>query len=329
MSRLLLCFFNGFPKLLVLPVPNNQQFPYLQRLVNWSEKEPQRRIFLIVNGAGISNLQYKDLQNQLAVRCNIEIVDINKVENKRDFILSTPKGRYSMSAILMFQYHEINPDDVINVKHFKFFLKNCPFGILIDAMRLLMLANVEKITRCTEAIYMDFDILPDSKNALGTVLKPRGFLMADGHTNNVDFAGYLENSIIAVSDQSIIDEIIRNVEEKFAVFANRHINLMSFIDFLNGGVVFGCMKDILHLKVLSEASGFSVSELTKLKNSEDYFQYLDLGSLHASKMELLYKLYQFQSNGGNVVTERQDNSWKENKNLYSEPARPLIINHCD
>ncbi|KJV68948.1 hypothetical protein [Candidatus Neoehrlichia procyonis] len=113
-----------------LPLPNNQQYPYKQRLLNWAIKEPQRKIKLYYVSTGLNRQQIAMLNH---------LSDPNK------------GGKNNIEVI-----------DFIQVFSYKYDLKylhnrKIPFAWKIDMARLLMLIEAGP------AIYFDFDILPTDK----------------------------------------------------------------------------------------------------------------------------------------------------------------------
>ncbi|KJV68943.1 hypothetical protein [Candidatus Neoehrlichia procyonis] len=135
-----------------LPLPNNQRYPYKQRLLNWAIKEPQRKIKLYYISIGLNTQQIKmlhDLSNpDRGGQSNIEIIDfIKKFAHKYD---------------IQYLYN-----------------KNIFFTWKIDISRLIML------TEEGPAIYFDFDILPtDKKIGEITVNNNIGFAMGKYNLND-------------------------------------------------------------------------------------------------------------------------------------------------
>ncbi|KAJ6644821.1 Carboxy-terminal-processing protease [Pseudolycoriella hygida] len=236
--------FQWLPKEFGATVPNTEDYPYLQRLVDWAASEPQREIYLVVHGAGFRPEQMLSLKAQLNKVENIQIVDFNKIILDQDIIWPSSRD------IKRLKENIIPPRDkeVISISRFgdtssyiindgkklsellsDIYVKNnsdntelnyvkdvMPFGAKLDAMRLVMLQNIEKITHTKEAIYLDFDILPDEMGAqIGEVKILRDILMCGGKLNTRDLVGPLENSIIAIKEfsQPILEEMILNARK--------------------------------------------------------------------------------------------------------------------
>lgn len=213
-------------------VPNNEDFPYLQRLVNWAEREPQRDIYLVVNGSGLNPEQIEDLKAKLSPMPNIKVVNFNEIDlGKNDHIFKIPGEEIKISKYFAEKY---------NMPSEKLFR----FGCEVDLQRLSILENFDKITEQEEGIiYLDFDILPAQDGTqLGSVKIPDGVLMAKAGAN---VAIQSENSIIAVKDpnNAFIAKVISQLQEKFSYI---EVDMMNpFKQQHKEGDVFSAMLDAL------------------------------------------------------------------------------------
>ncbi|KJV68944.1 hypothetical protein [Candidatus Neoehrlichia procyonis] len=133
-----------------LPLPNNQRYPYKQRLLNWATKEPQRKIKLYYISIGLNTQQIKmlhDLSNpDRGGKSNIEIIDFMK------------KFAHKYNTLYFYDTRVL-------------------FTWKIDISRLIMLMEEGP------AIYFDFDILPTQQKIGEITLNNNiGFAMGE-HIN--------------------------------------------------------------------------------------------------------------------------------------------------
>ncbi|QXK91890.1 hypothetical protein HL033_04015 [Neoehrlichia mikurensis] len=119
-----------------LPLPNNKNYPYKQRLLNWATKEPQRKIKFYYISIGLSAEQISLLHDlsdpNKGGKDNIEVIDfIKKFSHKYDITYL-----YNKEIILTWK---------------------------TDISRLIMLMED------SPALYFDFDILPKSEK-IGNII---------------------------------------------------------------------------------------------------------------------------------------------------------------
>lgn len=212
--------FQWLPRSFGNSVPNNKYYQYLPRLVDWSEREPQRKIYLVVNGVGLKQEQIEKLREDLKPTSNIQVVDYQEVSKEEGFEhLKVPNrsnsASFKLSALLAQIYDQ--QSKVAEILHFVDFL---------DAMRLEIILNIEKITSRKDAIYFDFDVRPKDGQKIGPISIPGGILLsseADRDNSDLLENRELENSIIGVNgrSQNIIKSMCKYVEQEFHYY--RHI----------------------------------------------------------------------------------------------------------
>lgn len=141
--------FQWIPKNFGSSVPNNEDFPYLQRLINWAEREPRRSVCLVLIGMGLKQEQIKDLKEKLSPMPNTKVVDFDEVDlGENDFTLPIAREELKISELLKYRYDEAlvkSNMDAEQLNKLKFLPKEIPFGMILDLMRIAMLQNIEKI----------------------------------------------------------------------------------------------------------------------------------------------------------------------------------------
>ncbi|MDN5247976.1 MAG: hypothetical protein QWI36_02450 [Wolbachia endosymbiont of Tyrophagus putrescentiae] len=214
--------FQWLPKQFGNSVPNNKQYQYLQRLINWARAEPQRTIYLVVNGAGLKLKQMKDLEETLSLIENIKVIDFNKIDFCTDDMPNLSIGSDFEISIPEF-YKTLYSADI-----------RMPFGLEIDLMRAFILLNFDKIAGQDEVIYFDFDIFSSKDNKkVGVVENIHGIVMAAS----------LENSIIAIDRRG--RKILTNALE---AFVNELADKVSYCDEDNNMVWNAIRKEIEKLQ---------------------------------------------------------------------------------
>lgn len=242
------------------------------------------------------------MKDKLGPVDNIKVVDFSKIElGETDFTFPFIEEKITISEVLKYRYNDIHPS-----RRRDNFSKRIHFGVILDAMRLVMLQNIQQITGKQEAIYMDFDIFPDKNGKnLNEIKIPKGILMADGKQNDSACVCSWENSIIAINKlaQPILLEIICHLQKKFDFCITP-----DDINNIDQDTVLGSMESILNLMVTSEYSKKPKEELITTNNKNNVYSELQEQSAE------LKKLYTFQ-NSCLYVQQTQDNSWKKT-NLY-------------
>ncbi|WP_333023080.1 hypothetical protein [Wolbachia endosymbiont of Pentidionis agamae] len=127
---------------------------YQERIFNWRKREPQRDIYLVVNGSGFTRKQLADLTQEMKEH-KITVINFNELNLKRyDFTIPIGEREIKISDYYRDMYSH-------NFKRISDEEGKIRFDIELSMMRLLMLTQVKEFTRGNEAIYLDFDKLPE------------------------------------------------------------------------------------------------------------------------------------------------------------------------
>ncbi|UTO55375.1 hypothetical protein LUA82_04325 [Neoehrlichia mikurensis] len=178
-----------------LPIPDNYNYPYKQRLLNWARSESQRKIKLYYVSTGLTEGNIKALHTLTDVRKggrnNIEVIDLNaKFSHKYDL-----------------QY-------LSN--------KNVPFAWKIDILRLMILLED------APSLYCDFDILPINKK-ITVKIGPLGYSMI------AITQFYLENSVIGViNTNNVVARLIHDIAIQHYILNTDMLSKVKYdVDFIH------------------------------------------------------------------------------------------------
>ncbi|KJV68881.1 hypothetical protein [Candidatus Neoehrlichia procyonis] len=164
-----------------LPLPDNDKYPYKQRLLNWAKKEPQRQIKLYYVSTGLKEQHLQklyDLTNpNKGGEQNIQVIDFNAKFSKK------------------FGCEYLHNNKI-------------PFTWKIDIARIIMLIED------APAIYIDFDILPSDTQIGHIIMNNIGYMSSfsqDILFNKIQ----MENSIIIIDSKDhyilhVVHEVIRD-----------------------------------------------------------------------------------------------------------------------
>ncbi|KJV68893.1 hypothetical protein [Candidatus Neoehrlichia procyonis] len=162
-----------------LPLPNNDKYPYKQRLLNWADSEPQRTIKLYYVSTGLKQGHVKALHALTDIkqggRNNIAVIDLN--------------AKFSQKYDLQYLNNQ-----------------KIPFAWKIDMLRLIMLLED------APSLYCDFDITPLNNKRLEIEIGSLGYSMLR-ITNS-----RLENSVIAVAHtHNMVASTIYNIMMRYYI----------------------------------------------------------------------------------------------------------------